>query len=110
MRIEQLSNDRGNKVANHFIIRDNTPDGVTILQSYSSIVCIINHTKNILFFGDDWDYSRTTMKYVNQFIRDNTSINQDNINANGIRKMIKHGVVENGYYGHYTIKTVGGGY
>tara|TARA_R100000479_G_scaffold22289_1_gene8479 strand:+ start:1078 stop:1341 length:264 start_codon:yes stop_codon:yes gene_type:complete len=38
------------------------------LQSYKSIVAKYNKETKIVYLGYDWDYSRTTMKYVKKFI------------------------------------------
>ena len=38
------------------------------LQSYKSIVAKYNKETKIVYLGYDWDYSRTTMKYVEKFI------------------------------------------
>jgi len=41
-------------------------DGSRIFQSYSSTIAIV--TGNKVTLGRDWDYSRTTGKYRNQFL------------------------------------------
>ena len=38
------------------------------LQSYESIVARYDKERNIVHLGCDWDYSKTTMKYVKKFI------------------------------------------
>tara|TARA_B100001939_G_C16936887_1_gene616411 strand:+ start:1202 stop:1510 length:309 start_codon:yes stop_codon:yes gene_type:complete len=38
------------------------------LQSYVSIVAKYNKETKIVYLGHNWDYSRTTMKYVKKFI------------------------------------------
>jgi len=50
---------------NHFTIR--VEDGV-YLQSYNSVVAFRPNNGNTPTIGRDWDYSRTTMKYVNHFL------------------------------------------
>ena len=77
MRVSQLINNNWNPVANHFIINDS---GVEYLQSYNSLV--VKKDENGVTLGKDWDYSRTTMKYVGQFL---------NENAKTIREKIKSG-------------------
>ena len=40
------------------------------LQSYKSIVAKYNKETKKVYLGYDWDYSKTTMKYVKRFIRE----------------------------------------
>ena len=43
-----------------------------VFQSYDSIICILNnHTEGAykITLGRDWDYSKTTMKYLYIFLR-----------------------------------------
>lgn len=51
------------------------------LQSYDSLVVL--RWNGWVILGRDWDYSRTTMKYVNHFL---------GYNAKEIREMIKNGI------------------
>jgi hypothetical protein len=57
MIISQLAN-------NQFVI--NTNNGV-YFQSYKSVVAHISRDGTITL-GDDWDYSRTTKKYLSRFL------------------------------------------
>jgi len=57
------------KVANQFIKVD-PKTGETILQSYKSDVVRIFPEENRVALGSDWNYSRTTLKYVAMFLRD----------------------------------------
>lgn len=92
MRVRQMRNTHnGNSVMNHFIITDGNR---TILQSYNSIVAIVDHSaegSKILTLGRDWDYSRTTMKYLHQFIK--STLGWD-ITAQGLRKAIDNKDIE----------------
>lgn len=87
MKVQQLINSRGNATANQFIITD----GNTItFQSYNSIIAVMkNYPQLNITFGRDWDYSRTTMKHLNTFLKD--YCNLDIQGANNIRKAIKRG-------------------
>jgi len=71
MRVENMTNTRGNKIANQFRITD-TVDGrnVYYFQSYKSIIVKRVNGKTYL---DEyyWDYSTTTGKYRNQFLFEN---------------------------------------
>ena len=76
------------------------------LQSYKSIVAKYDkETKNI-YLGYDWDYSRTTMKYVKMFIgqcsgagtkfaiKDLKRALREESNLLGIRTLFKGGLQE----------------
>ena len=52
------------RVKNQFLIR---LEGKLILQSYSSIVAVVDKDNKIIL-GRDWDYSTTTSKYVYMFL------------------------------------------
>jgi hypothetical protein len=95
MRVRQLTNrHNGNAVMNHFVITDGNR---TILQSYDSIVAIVDYNEQgakRLTLGRDWDYSRTTMKYLNQFIK--TTLGWD-VTAQGLRKAISNKDIEYDY-------------
>lgn len=75
MRVSNMTSPRtNNKVANQFVITD-SKDGYTYktFQSYDSTIAIVEITK----YGEKyisldkhlWDYSRTTVKYLTQFLR-----------------------------------------
>ena len=50
-----------------------TDEGV-YFQSYDSVVAFKpNNSEEKIRVGVDWDYSRTTMKYVGQFLDQNTA-------------------------------------
>ena len=56
----------GKPVANQFVVM--TPEGC-LFQSYNSRICYYNVDENKLYFGSKWNYSRTTSKYLAQFLR-----------------------------------------
>lgn len=68
MKVEQF------KGLNHFHIYS---DNVDELQSYKSLVVVIKDKKITL--GKDWDYSRTTLRYVYMFLEEYGGINFDGI-------------------------------
>ena len=71
--VANLINENGRSVANQFVIIEN--DGTIAFQSYASRVCEIRGKgmgfDNVVVFGRDWDYSRTTMKHLISFLRQN---------------------------------------
>ena len=86
--VSNLINAKGNPTVNQFVIFEN--DSITF-QSYNSKVCkITNNGKNLVVtFGRDWDYSRTTMKHLNEFLAQNSLLNLTS--AKDIRTAIKNG-------------------
>ena len=54
-------------VKNQFVLRDN--QGNEYLQSYNSIIVKRDKFNNITL-GQDWDYSKTTGKYRNLYLRE----------------------------------------
>ena len=71
--VSNMVSANGNKVANQFVLHE--ANGDISLQSYDSLVCQIRKGglgfDRVVAFGRDWDYSRTTVKYVNKFLTDN---------------------------------------
>ena len=77
---------------NQFII---DCDWKTIFQSYSSTICIIDFDNNTITFWIDFDYSKTTWKYLNLFLIDYIWL--DNCNRKLINKAIKDWYINNWY-------------
>ena len=75
MRVYNITNSNGNKVANQFIIDDKNKK---TFQSYDSIIVMI---KNGITYLDNyyWDYSVTTGKYRNAFLGENIYATRDKI-------------------------------
>ena len=63
-KVSPLYNDNGNPIANHHIIRYGA-EGV-FFQSYTSTVFMYDGVK--MTFGRDWDYSKTTLKHLHNFL------------------------------------------
>ena len=49
--------------------------GVDELQSYNSLVVVIDHKNKTITLGYDWDYSTTTSKHVYLFLEEYSDIN-----------------------------------
>ena len=64
-------------------------DGKVFLQSYDSVVACKSVGEAPILYKD-WDYSRTTMKYVNKFLSD---VFNKHITKKDIDKMAKEGKV-----------------
>ena len=65
MKIENLVNARGNKVANQFKVT--TKDKI-YFQSYQSIVVSVNRRTGKVQLYKDWNYSNTTRKHLYNFL------------------------------------------
>lgn len=75
IHVENITNTRGNKIANQFVIRVRStgdknqvaPDEI-YFQSYASMIAKKDYKGNITLDENKWDYSVTTGKYRNQFL------------------------------------------
>ena len=73
------SSKSGQPIANQFIIT--LQNGIEVFQSYNSIIAVKANGETYLDY-DRWDFSRTTGKYRNIFLNENTK---------ETRYKIKHG-------------------
>jgi len=72
MKVSQLTNDKGNKVNNHFIIYDSE---YTIFRSYNSNIIkttFEDGERKVYLDSYYWNYSKTTAKYRNQYLGETT--------------------------------------
>lgn len=90
MRVANIVSERtGRGIANQFVIRDNERNSV-YFQSYESVIALVNN--GCLFLDKDkWNYSRTTAKYRNMFVREYFS--SDYASKEGIKEGIKEGKI-----------------
>ena len=88
MKIENIVNARGNKVANQFKI---AAKNKTYFQSYNSVVASIDKTTGKVELYKDWDYSQTTRKHLYKFLWDSGYKNLYNKKA--VEAAIKKGEV-----------------
>ena len=69
MKVENMVNSNGNKVANQFIITD---EFVQVFQSYETVIArritLPNGWQRVELDAKAWDYSTTTGRYRNQFL------------------------------------------
>lgn len=78
--VENMTSNNGNDIPNQFIIYH---ENGRIFQSYNSIIVVsldseIREEGVKYYLGDDWEYSKTTGKYRNLFLRkDKKEILQD---------------------------------
>ena len=93
-----ISEASGREVANQFIIESGNK---TLFQSYDSPIVEIDWTNHVLTVYPHWDYSMTTGKYRNMFMRDNHFY--DMADKKGFERCMKEGKVSTRYT-DYTIK------
>lgn len=66
MKVYNLTSSRtGNAVANQFEIVDKDK---RVFQSYNSVIALEQHNQKTQLDRKYWDYSRTTTKYLCQFL------------------------------------------
>ena len=76
-KVENMRSPRSNKeIANQYIIT--LQNGITIFQSYNSIICIKADGETYLDF-DKWNYSNTTARYRKLFLNEDTKTTRDKI-------------------------------
>ena len=68
MKITNLTSPQGNKVPNQFEVETETS---IYFQSYESVIVKIENEKTFLD-SKFWNWSKTTAKYRNQFLRETT--------------------------------------
>jgi len=68
MKVENITSNNGNKIANQFIIYNS--DGSKYFQSYNSVIAKIDPANNITLDQKYWNYSNTTSKYRNIFLEE----------------------------------------
>lgn len=79
MKVRNMTSDKGNAIANQFIITTNT--GVSIFQSYNNIIAKIASFGKVFLDGYYWNYSKTTSKYRNIFLGETTKETQAKIDS-----------------------------
>lgn len=85
MRVRQMVNSKNRGIVNQFII----DDGKTVyFQSYNTMVAKINKGMEVIVLRDAFNFSRTTSKYLVQFINEESGFEVDNKQA---RKYIQDG-------------------
>lgn len=84
VKVSNLKTRSGSDAPNQFHI--DLGNGDVAFQSYNSTIAVID--KEGLRFGKHWDYSRTTVKYLNQWLSDyGTQYHR----ALGARELVKRG-------------------
>ena len=63
--VDNMETDTGNRAPNQFKL---SLDGLVVFKSYGSVIVVLDYNNSIITFGRDWDYSRTTLKYLRYFL------------------------------------------
>lgn len=85
MKIENMKSNRGNEVANQFILEFGN---YTAFQSYSTLIAVYDH-KNDTLYQDENFYSRTTSKYLNMFINEYQPLTISKVDNNSLHSIIE---------------------
>ena len=83
-KVENMVNSKGNCIPNQFLIY--TDKGV-YFQSYDSVIAFKPYTGKIQLDKEFWDYSKTTGKYRNLFLREDKATTEAKIN-NGTYELV----------------------
>lgn len=88
MKVYNLEGQSGRVVANQFVIEDGKK---IVFQSYDSAIvkCEYNETGCDVMIGRDWDYSRTTTKYLKVFLINEIGMTNDEVET--IKKQLRKG-------------------
>jgi hypothetical protein len=84
VKVENMQSPNGNDVPNQFLIYT---DECVYFQSYSSVIAFKPKEGKIKLDENKWDYSKTTGKYLNIFLRENKAEIQRKID-NGLYELI----------------------
>lgn len=68
MLVQNMTSAKGNKIANQFTIEDGNKNH---FQSYDSLIATVDHDNGSLTLYKDAFYSRTTAKYLRQWLFEN---------------------------------------
>ena len=88
MKVTNITNSRGRKVPNQFIITDGN---VYTFQSYDSVVAVVDFDNSTITIGGNWNYSTTTSRYRNKFFE--TLGLYEMSDTASIREAIKNGEI-----------------
>jgi len=83
-KVENMISSKGNTVANQFLIY--TEKGV-YFQSYDSVIAYKPYSGKIQLDSEFWDYSKTTGKYRNLFLREDKKTTEAKI-KNGTYELV----------------------
>lgn len=100
LKVKNMVSDRGTTIANQFYI---TGNGTVTFQSYDSTIIEIDYNNKVVYIHPDYDYSVTTGKYRNIFLRDEGFTEIATLKE--LNKAIASGSITT-HFGTFTIKKV----
>lgn len=88
MKVKNLEGNSGRAIPNQFVIED---DNKKIFQSYDSVIVKVEWHEDFceVNVGCDWDYSRTTTKYLKIFLMDEVGFTDEEVEQ--IKKELRKG-------------------
>jgi len=98
LKVENIVSDKGNSIANQFVLNDYENSKI-VFQSYNSMIIEIDRLNKKVTVGEDWNYSMTTGKYRNIFFRDYAP---NELYYLKDRKELEK-AIKDGFYGDYEI-------
>jgi hypothetical protein len=78
IRIENMTSSNGNAVPNQFVLQ--ADDGL-YFQSYSTVIAHKALDGSVTLDAEKWNYSRTTAKYRNMFLRETSKETEQKVNS-----------------------------
>lgn len=79
VKVTRMTGRTGRPVKNQYVIDTNRG---SIFQSYATLVAFREHvTHHVTLDRCYWDYSRTTLKYMNKFLGESTQTIRDKIRS-----------------------------
>ena len=78
VKVYNMTSPNGNKVANQFEIHT---DKGKYFQSYKTIIALVDNKGQVFLDKYKWNYSRTTSKYRNIFLNDDTKSVKEKITS-----------------------------
>ena len=86
MKVKNLVGKNGRTVANQFVIKDGKK---IVFQSYDSMIAEVEWCSEYceVNIGHDWDYSRTTTKYLKVFLINEIGLTDEEVET--IKKQLR---------------------
>lgn len=86
IKVSNIVSNKGNEIANQFIISDHNGTGIRYFQSYNSIIVkqipqLLSQEGKTYLDEIYWNYSKTTSKYRSIFLGETTKETQDKIKS-----------------------------
>lgn len=93
MKVWNMVSDSGKAIQNQFVIKHGRS---LYLQSYDTVIARIDNcgrSGEVFLIDGAPNFSKTTSKYLYQFLRENSLISEAYCNKKGIAELIKRGEI-----------------